>query len=162
MAAPKDPIQEKRLLRLTIAHYRQQDVDERDFHRWVTEGHAALSAKLHARNGVEGFSVFFNPKSFRDFTAQLNMQRGSPWVVRDYDVHVEYLFRDMSTLYKGLQDPEFQVLVAQEGPWISPIHAEVSLGWVETYISEGQVVNIGADGKPSYPGFEELSVPPTI
>jgi hypothetical protein len=105
---------------------------------------------------------YFSPKSFRDFTLKLNMQRGSPWVIRDYDVHVEYLFRNMSALAKGLEDPEFQALAAQEGPWVSPIHAEVSLGWIETYISEGKVVNISQDGKTTYPEFKDLSVAPTM
>lgn len=93
-------------------------------------------------------------------TAQLNAQRGSPWVVRDYDAQVEFYFRDMETFYKGASDPEFQVLKAEEEPFLSGIHAEISIGWVETYVSEGKVVNIGEDGKPEYPGFAQLSEAP--
>lgn len=52
-----EPIQKRRILRMTIAHYRQPDVSEEDFHRWVTEQHAARAAKLHAKNGIEGFSI---------------------------------------------------------------------------------------------------------
>lgn len=50
-------IQKRRLLRMTVAHHRQQHVSEEDFHRWVTEQHAARAAKLHAKNGIEGFSI---------------------------------------------------------------------------------------------------------
>lgn len=52
-----EPIQKKRLLRMTVAHCRQPNVSEEVFHRWVTEQHAARAAKLHAKNGIEGFSI---------------------------------------------------------------------------------------------------------
>ncbi|KAI4235749.1 MAG: hypothetical protein LQ349_002952 [Xanthoria aureola] len=160
MALPSGPIQEKRLLRMTVAHYRQPHVSEEDFHRWVTEQHATRAAKLHAKNGIEGFSMYFAPQSFREMTTKLNTQRGNPWVVRDYDAQVEFLFRDMETFYKGASDLDFQALQAEEGPFISGIHAEISIGWIETYVSDGHVVNIREDGKPDYPAFMELSVPP--
>lgn len=93
-------------------------------------------------------------------TAQLNAQRGGPWVVRDYDAQVEFLFRDMETFYKGASDVDFQALQAEEGAFISGIHAEISIGWVETYVSDAKVVNVGEDGKPTYPAFSEASVAP--
>lgn len=46
---------------MTVAHYRQPHVSEEDFHRWVTEQHAARAAKLHAKNGIEGFSMVSKP-----------------------------------------------------------------------------------------------------
>jgi hypothetical protein len=52
-----EPLQKKRLLRMTVAHYRQPNVSEEDFYQWVTEQHAARAAKLHAKNGIEGFSI---------------------------------------------------------------------------------------------------------
>ncbi|ORY71789.1 uncharacterized protein BCR38DRAFT_331970 [Pseudomassariella vexata] len=160
MPEPAEPIQKKRLLRMTVAHYRQPHVSEEDFHRWVTEQHAVRAAKLHAKNGIEGFSIYFAPKPFRDMTAELNAKRGRPWVVRDYDAQVEFFFRDMETFYKGASDPDFQALQAEEEPFISSIHAEISIGWIETYVSDGKVVNIGEDDKPNYPAFQESQVAP--
>ena len=93
-------------------------------------------------------------------TAQLNAERGSPWVVREHDAQVEFFFRDMETFYKGASDPEFQALRAEEEPFVSGHHAEVSIGWVETYVSDGKVVNIGENGRPDYPAFAQLSVAP--
>lgn len=93
-------------------------------------------------------------------TAKLNTQRGNPWVVRDYDAQVEFLFRDMETFYKGASDPDFQTLQAEEEPFISGIHAEISIGWIETYVSNGIVVHVREDGKPDHPTFQELSVAP--
>lgn len=52
-----EPIQKRRLLRMTVAHYRQPNVSEEDFYQWVTEQHASRAAKLHAKNGIEGFAI---------------------------------------------------------------------------------------------------------
>ena len=57
MVQPSESTKTKRLLRMTVAHYRQPGVSEEDFYRWVTEQHAVRAAKLHARNGIEGFSI---------------------------------------------------------------------------------------------------------
>lgn len=57
MAETAGPVQKRRLLRMTVAHYRQPNVSEEDFHRWVTEQHAPRAAKLHAKNGLEGFQI---------------------------------------------------------------------------------------------------------
>lgn len=52
-----ETLQKKRLLRMTVAHYRQPNVSEEEFYQWVTEQHAARAAKLHAKNGIEGFRI---------------------------------------------------------------------------------------------------------
>ncbi|KAI6080802.1 hypothetical protein F4821DRAFT_48033 [Hypoxylon rubiginosum] len=155
-----EPIQKKRLLRMTVAHYRQPTVSEEDFYRWVTEQHAPRAAKLHAKNGIEGFSIFFAPKSFREFTSGLNKSRGNPWRVRNFDAQVEFLFRDMETFYEGAADADFQALQAEEGPFISSEGAEISIGWVETYVSDGKVVNLDEAGNPTYPGFADMHQAP--
>ena len=103
---------------------------------------------------------YFTPRSFRDAAQGLNAKRGNPWIVRDYDAQVEFLFRDMDTFYKGAADPDFQALQAEEAPFVSGIHAEVSIGWVQTYVKDGKIVNVCDDGKADYPGFKELSVSP--
>ncbi|KAL4864303.1 hypothetical protein BDV12DRAFT_15500 [Aspergillus spectabilis] len=155
-----EPLQKKRLLRMTVAHFRQPNVSEEDFYQWVTEQHATRAAKLHAKNGIEGFSIFFAPKSFRDFTSKLNNMRGNPWRVRDFDAQVEFLFRDMETFYKGAADADFQALQAEEGPFISGEGAEISIGWIETYVKDGEVVNIDEAGNPTFPAFEDMSKAP--
>lgn len=52
-----ETLQKKRLLRMTVAHYRQPNVSEEEFYQWVTEQHASRAAKLHAKNGIEGFCI---------------------------------------------------------------------------------------------------------
>ncbi|KAF4170659.1 hypothetical protein CNMCM8694_004502 [Aspergillus lentulus] len=47
------------------AKYRQPNVSEEEFYHWATEQHAARAAKLHAKDGMQGFSIFL----FRDMEA---------------------------------------------------------------------------------------------
>lgn len=47
----------QRLLRLSIAHYRSQNVSEEAFHRWAAEDHCARAAGIHARHGVEAYGM---------------------------------------------------------------------------------------------------------
>ncbi|KAI0184182.1 hypothetical protein EV127DRAFT_243593 [Xylaria flabelliformis] len=153
-------IQKHRLLRMTLAHYRNENCTEEDFHEFATVEHAAQAAKIHARVGMEGYAMYWSPRSFRNAAADLNRDLGNHWFVRDYDMQVEFYFRDFATLYQLASDPDFRRLQAEEGPYVSRIHVEVSIGWVETYVQGGTVVNIGEDGKPVFPRFPEMSASP--
>lgn len=66
----------------------------------------------------------------------------------------------METFYKGAADADFQALQAEEGPFVSGERAEISLGWVETYVREGQVVNVDEAGKPTFLPFKDMSQAP--
>lgn len=50
-------VQKRRLLRLTIAHYRNENCTEEEMYRWGTEEHAVHAARIHARHGMEGYAV---------------------------------------------------------------------------------------------------------
>ena len=47
--------QKKRLLRLTVAHYRKEDCAEEDFYRWATEVFIPQAVKIHSKHGLEGY-----------------------------------------------------------------------------------------------------------
>lgn len=55
-------------------------------------------------------SQSFSPASFRAASKKLNEQLGDRWVVRDYDVQVEFYFRDASILPAVAADPDFHKL----------------------------------------------------
>lgn len=48
-------IQEKRLLRLTVAHYRKEDCAEEDLYRWATEVYTPQAVKIFTKYGLEGY-----------------------------------------------------------------------------------------------------------
>ncbi|KAL4812556.1 hypothetical protein BDW67DRAFT_188532 [Aspergillus spinulosporus] len=157
-----EPLQKKRLLCMKVAHYRQPNISEEDFYRWVTEQHAARAAKLYAKNGIEEFSIsnfprFSLPSRFATLPPN---SRGNPWRIKDFDAEVEFFFGDMKTFYKGAADADFQALQAEEGPFIGGEGAEISIGWVETYVSDGKVVNLVDAGKPTFPAFKDMSRAP--
>lgn len=102
----------------------------------------------------------WSPLSFRNAAKALNANLGDRWVVRDHDMHVEFWFRDLETVARVAADPEFQALQATEGPYASKIHVEASLGWVEQYVADAKVVNVTADGKPDFLGWDKMSAVP--
>ncbi|KAK0725834.1 hypothetical protein B0H67DRAFT_482169 [Lasiosphaeris hirsuta] len=157
--APQE-IQKKRLIRLTLAHYRNENCTEEEFYRFVTEEHAPHAAKIHARHGLDGYSLHWAPTSFRATAKAINAGRGDPWVIRDHDVQVEFLFRDMAAMLAVVADSDFQKLHEAEAPYTSRVHIEASLGWVETYVAGASVVNITAEGKPDYLGWGQMSEAP--
>ncbi|KAK9234622.1 hypothetical protein V1525DRAFT_412503 [Lipomyces kononenkoae] len=50
------PVKE-RLLRISVAHYRNQIFSEAEFHRWATGKHCAKAAGLHARYNIVAYGM---------------------------------------------------------------------------------------------------------
>ncbi|KAI0973109.1 hypothetical protein F4678DRAFT_427954 [Xylaria arbuscula] len=142
----------ERLLRLSIAHYKNKSVSDEDFHKWATEEHCVRAAEIHAKHGIQMYDMMFTLQPARDALSKLNAKLGSNWVVDDHDVVVEFYLRNVSALVNILDDPEFQVLQAAEGPWVDSQRGGISasLGWVEFYIENGKPVNSSPGGKPTY------------
>ncbi len=57
MSTVPPEVQQKRLLRLTIAHYRRETCGEEEFHKWATGEHDLRAAKIHAKHGIEGYAM---------------------------------------------------------------------------------------------------------
>lgn len=80
--------------------------------------------------------------------------------MQDHEVTVEFYFRSFAELSSVTSDPEFQAFQAAEAPYVDLVNAVVSLGWVETYVAGGRVVNFREqeDGAvaSAYPSWAEL------
>jgi hypothetical protein len=59
-------------------------------------------------------------------------------------------------------DPDFRALQAEEGVYVSQIHSEASLGWVEMYVRDGKTVNVSEEGKSEFLGWESMSHMPAM
>ncbi|KAK7711085.1 hypothetical protein SLS57_008175 [Botryosphaeria dothidea] len=144
----------QRLLRLSIAHYRSQNVSEEAFHRWAAEDHCARAAGIHARHGVEAYGMLFNLTATREAARELNERLGKKWVLDDHDVVVEFYLRDLEAVQRIIADPEFAKLQEEEAPWVDTERSDggvvAHLAWVEVYVENGKVVHVGSDGKPTY------------
>lgn len=64
-ASPSSELQQKRLLRMTIAHYRKEDCAEEDFYRWATEVYTPQAVKILTKHGLEAFQYVRVLSSFR-------------------------------------------------------------------------------------------------
>lgn len=87
----------------------------------------------------------------------MNTRSGDRWVIRDHDIQAEFYFRDHAVIAAISADPDFRALQATEVPYVSMFHTESSIGWIETYIQDGKVVNITEDGKSGYLGWAAMS-----
>jgi hypothetical protein len=103
-----------------------------------------------------------SPSSFRGAAIAMNAARGNRWTVRDHDFQIEFYFRDPAVFGNIGKDPEFQALQSTHGPYVSRIHTEASIGWVETYVQDGKAVNLSEDGKSEYLGWAAMSAAPQL
>ncbi|KAL9628415.1 MAG: hypothetical protein Q9164_007286, partial [Protoblastenia rupestris] len=83
-------------------------------------------------------------------------EMGANWVIDQHDVTVELYLRDMAALKAIASDPAFASFAALEEPYISRKHVVVSLGWVEVYVQNGEVVGVDEDGRPTYSPYAEF------
>ncbi|KAL2830330.1 hypothetical protein BDW59DRAFT_158658 [Aspergillus cavernicola] len=143
----------QRLLRIAVAHNRSPSLSEEEFHQWATKDHCARAARIHARHGIQSYGMFFNPESARATAKNLNRQLGGRWTIDDHDVTVEFYLHSLDKLTAVLADPEFKALQEEEEPYVSGENIIATLGWVETYVQDGQVVNLDPEGAPTYSSF---------
>jgi len=77
---------------------------------------------------------YHTPSSTRKVLEAMNAQRNRGWVIDDHDITVEFYFRDFDALTAVGQEPQFQKLQVEEGPYVNRAHTVASLGWVEVYV----------------------------
>jgi hypothetical protein len=82
---------------------------------------------------------------------------GLPWKIDDHDLIIEYYFRSISDLLAISADADFKALHVDAMDFITIDNTTVSLTWVENYLDDGKLKNVGEDGKSLYPSFAELS-----
>lgn len=80
-----------------------------------------------------------------------------PYAIDDHDMTIEYYFRDVSSLLAVSGDERFKALHAEGTPYVRLDQATVAISWVEVYLEDGKLVNIGPDGKSTQPSFAEQS-----
>ena len=73
---------------------------------------------------------------------------------------VELYARDLATLRAIANDPVRATFPEKEAPYLSNRHVVASLAWVEVFVKDNKVINIGEDGGSAYrPVFEEYTAP---
>ncbi|KAF8846561.1 hypothetical protein BDZ45DRAFT_638067 [Acephala macrosclerotiorum] len=145
-----------RLLKLSLAHYRNPEATEEECHRFLTQKHIPRAVAIHERHGLETYSYHFSPSSTRQVLTDACAALQNGWTIDDHDLTVEFYFRKIDDLVAVATDPEFVALQTEEGPYVTKNGCVATLGWVETYIENKKVVNI-SEGKTLYAAFAESS-----
>ncbi|OOF91927.1 hypothetical protein ASPCADRAFT_509859 [Aspergillus carbonarius ITEM 5010] len=145
-----------RLLRLTIQIYRNQATTTNEEREKFAREYLAKVAVIVAKHGIEKYQQVYTPPAFREALEESSRRNKRGWIIDDHDLTIEFYFRNFLAMNNVRNDPEFRALQASEGPYVNLIHTVATLGWVEQYVDGGKVVNIGPDGKSTYPSWAEL------
>ncbi len=155
----------QRLLRLTILQCKNPKLTDAEFHKHWTEHHAPIASGWLARNGIIGYTQvrpipkhglqssliiiqYHTPPETRELAAGLAGYAGGK--LAPFDAHVEFIVQSVDDLMKATADPEYPLkMQPDEGCMFEHGKMQMTVGWVETYVQDGEVVNI-VDGKSAF------------
>ncbi|KAI0539809.1 hypothetical protein GGR58DRAFT_463532 [Xylaria digitata] len=143
----------ERVLRISGTYYRKAGISEKEFHDFLSYRHGVESAKIHEKYGILKYDMAFNTAS----TQALGSSMKLPYKINDYDLQIEYYFKDVASLIAISGDEGFKALHVECEPYVDLATTTVTISWVEVYLEDGKLVNIDNEGKSLQPSFEELS-----
>ncbi|KAF7169814.1 hypothetical protein CNMCM5623_002426 [Aspergillus felis] len=139
----------KKVLRLAGSYYKLPEVSEEDFHAFISSDHAVKAAKIHEKYGILHYQLAIGTSHTRELAYGLKL----PWKIDDHDVTIEYYFTDVSALLAVSADEEFKALHVDAEKFVRLDATTVAVTWVEVFLKDGKLVNIGPDGKSQHPPF---------
>ncbi|KUI61329.1 hypothetical protein VP1G_08507 [Cytospora mali] len=122
------------LLKFSAHHYRAEGVDEQAFAKWYQEEQVPRMMNLLKKHGIDRYKL-----------EDLDKLKGTlpGWKMAPYDVSSSYWVSDPDKLRGLLTDPDWDgKVVAFEKDWIDTSKAEVQIGWENTYLEDGEIVNV--------------------
>ncbi|KAH9903786.1 hypothetical protein F4778DRAFT_99637 [Xylariomycetidae sp. FL2044] len=143
----------ERVLRLSGIYYRKEGISEKEFQDFLSYRHGVECAKIHEKYGVLKYQMAFNSSSTQALATSMKM----PYKINDHDIEIEYYFRDVGCLLALSADKDFKALHVECEPYVDLSTTRITLTWIEVYLEDGKLVNIGPEGKSTQPSFEELS-----
>ncbi|KAI0968020.1 hypothetical protein F4678DRAFT_231748 [Xylaria arbuscula] len=143
----------ERVLRLSGLYKRKEGVSEEEFHSFSRD-HAVKCARIHEKYGVLKYQIAYSSSSAKELAKSMQ----TPYAVNEHDLEIEYYFKDTATLLAVSGDQEFKELHLESEPYVSHETAKVTLTWIETYVENGKMVNVGKETNTSlYSSFAELA-----
>ncbi|KAF2005803.1 hypothetical protein P154DRAFT_615757 [Amniculicola lignicola CBS 123094] len=145
------------VLKLSSCRYKHPDVSDQEFHDYASNFVAARAAAIALKHGVLKMSQYHSPSSVKALTSAdgpLFWALAPGFNILPYDLYIEIWVRKAEDLTAMVTDPDFQALVAEEGPKAVNDRGDWIIGWDEVYIEDGKIVNV--EGKESaYATYEE-------
>ncbi|RYP00872.1 hypothetical protein DL763_000502 [Monosporascus cannonballus] len=133
------------LLKWSVHHYKLPHVDDRAFAKWYTEVQVPQIMKIAKRHGILKYSLYITPSYLRDyFEAEIKEIKTAPgWKLAPFDVTAAYWADSPEKLKAMLADPDWEnIIIAGEKPWIDTERADCQIGWDNTYLEDGKIINV--------------------
>ncbi|KAI1122370.1 hypothetical protein F5Y10DRAFT_254198 [Nemania abortiva] len=142
----------ERVLRFSGVYHRKEGVSEEEFHRFSRD-HAIRSAKIHQKYGVLKYQVAYNSSSTQKLAQSLKF----PYQINKHDLELEYYVKDPAVVHAIAKDEEFRALHEESMSYVNHETAKATLTWIEVYLQDGKMFNIGSEGESLYPSIAEMS-----
>jgi len=141
---PASPAQALRLLKVTLLAYRNPNMTEDEFHTHWSRIHSAKASAHLAKFGILSYRQYHTPSSLRaQLTTALPSLNLSDAQIADYDGFVELLMPRLECYENALRDPYYRdVIAVDDGTFADMARSKVTVGWVEGYVEEGEVVQV--------------------
>nr|UYO77235.1 ethD domain containing protein [Trichoderma psychrophilum] len=130
---------ENKYLCLTICGYRKPGMSEEDYRNHMVNVSAPMTKHLMVKYGVKRWTQIHNQASTRALMGRLfdsQMAR-----VADFDCFSQVFFKSVDDYKRMKEDPWYKEhLVGDHEKFADTKRSMMTIGWVEEYIREGEVV----------------------
>jgi hypothetical protein len=144
-----------RVFALTICAYKKEGMDEDEYHKYMTERHAASVKDLMIKNKIVSYTMVESSKKTRNkcianiskqhnttkSKKMMNQLLGDMYLgnVADYDCIIQIVFKDPQDFVNVKNDPHYKAVVLPDhGHFADVKRTTMVTGWFETHIQDGQ------------------------
>ncbi|KAL3432890.1 EthD domain-containing protein [Aspergillus tetrazonus] len=125
---------------LTICGYRKLGMSEEDYRNHMVNISAPMTKDLMVKYGVKRWTQIHNSSSTRALMSQLfDPQMAN---IADFDCFSQVVFKDIEDYKRMKQDPWYKEhLVGDHEKFADTKRSIMTIGWVEEFVRDGEVVD---------------------